>query len=106
MRILALIIAIIGAIITIIFTIFPVGNLTVFPALITIICGLILIRLHKSENRSNSIPKIIIGIALLGAIISSTKAMLTEDIIVNDKEFELKEQKSKTDAIKDLEELE
>lgn len=106
MKLLALIIAIIGAIITIVFTIFPVGSLTVFPALITIICGFILYRLYKQENKSTNFPKLIMAIALISALISISRNVLTDDVIVNDIEMEQREEKSKNDAVKDLEELE
>ncbi|MFD0962587.1 hypothetical protein [Pseudofulvibacter geojedonensis] len=106
MRLLALIIAIIGLIITIAFTIFPVGSLTIFPAIITLVCGFILYRLNKHDERSTLFPKIIIGLALVSALISISKNVLIDDTIDNDIEMEQREKKSKQDAVKDLEELE
>lgn len=106
MRLLALIIAVIGVIITVAFTISPIGSLTLFPALITLICGFILFRLNKLENKSTSLAKIVMGIALTCSVIAISKDLLTEDVIVQDTELKQREKESKNDAIKDLEELE
>lgn len=106
MRLLALLIAIIGLIITVVFTIFPVGSLTIFPAIITLICGFILYRLNKHVDKSTMLPKVIIGLALVSALVSISKNVLTDDTIENDIEMEQREEKSKNDAVKDLEELE
>ncbi len=69
MRLLALLIAIIGLIITVVFTIFPVGSLTIFPAIITLICGFILYRLNKHVDKSTMLPKVIIGLALVSTVL-------------------------------------
>ncbi len=106
MRILALIIAVTGCIITIAFTFFPIGNLTVFPAFITIVCGFILLKLNKQEALSTKLPKILIGIAFIGALISMSRSVLVKDEVVKDIQFEQRKEKSKKEAIKDLEELE
>jgi len=106
MKILALIIAVLGCIITIAFTIFPIGNLTVFPAFITIICGFILLKLYNQEGKSTNLPKILIGIAFIGALISMSRSVLTTDAIEDDIQFEQREQKSEKEAVKDLEDLE
>ncbi len=106
MKILALIIAVLGCIITIAFTIFPIGNLTVFPAFITIICGFIVLKLYNQEGLSTKLPKVLIGIAFVGALISMSRSVLTTDEVVKDIQFEQRKEKSEKDAVKDLEDLE
>ncbi len=106
MKTLALIIAIIGCVITIAFTIFPIGNLTVFPAFITIICGFILLKLSEQDGTSTKLPKILIGIAFIGALISMSRSVLTTDAIEKDVQFEQREENSEQEAVKDLEDLE
>lgn len=106
MKLLTSIIAIIGLIITIAFTIFPIGNLTLFPAIITVICGIILFKIHKRDHINLLFPKVIIGLAVIGAVISICKAVLISDTIAEDQHFEQRQEQSNEDAVKDLEELE
>ncbi len=106
MKLLTSIIAIIGILITIVFTIFPIGSLTVLPAIITILCGIILLKTYKKENASPLFPKLIIGLAAIGAIISIGKAILVSDTVAEDQNFELRQEKSNKEAIEDLEGLE
>jgi len=106
MKLLTSIIAILGIIITIAFTIFPIGNLTIFPALITILCGVILLKLYKKECSNTMFPKVIIGLAVVGALISSSRALLTSDKIAEDINFEQRQEKSSQESVQDLEGLE
>lgn len=106
MKLLTTIIAIIGLIITIAFTIFPIGSLTIFPAVVTIICGVILLKLYAKENNNSMLPKLIIGLAVIGAIISLGRSLLTTDVVAEDKTFEQRQEQSNQDAIEELEELE
>lgn len=106
MKLLTSIIAIIGMLITIAFTVFPVGNLTIFPALITILCGNVLLNIYKKEGNNTLFPKIVIGIAAVGAIISICRSVLITDTIATDESFEIRQEKSNEDAVKELEELE
>lgn len=106
MKLIALIVAIVGGLITIAFTIFPIGNLTIFPAFITIICGFILLKLYNQDHLSTKLPKILITIAFIGALVSMSRAVLNTDEIEDDVKFELREKESKKEAVKELEELE
>jgi len=106
MKLLTSIIAVLGIIITIAFTIFPIGNLTIFPALITVLCGIILLKLYKKEGSSTMFPKVIIGLAIIGALISSGRALLTTDKIEEDLKFEQRQEKSNQEAVDELEGLE
>jgi len=106
MKLLTSIIAVLGIIITIAFTIFPIGNLTIFPAIITILCGIILYKIYDKEGNNTIFPKIIIGIAILGALISSGRALLTTDKIAEDLRFEQRQEKSNQEAVDELEGLE
>lgn len=106
MKLIALIVAIIGSIITIAFTVFPIGNLTIFPAFITVICGFILLKLYNQEQQSTKLPKVLITIAFIGALVSMSRAVLNTDEIEEDVKFELREKESEKEAVKELEGLE
>ena len=106
MKLLTAIIAVLGIIITITFTIFPIGNLTLFPAIITILCGVILYKIYDKEGHNTLFPKFIIGIAILGALISSGRALLTADKIEEDLIFEQRQEKSNQESVDELEGLE
>jgi hypothetical protein len=105
MKLLTSIIAIIGIIITIVFTIFPIGYLTIFPAIITVLCGVILYKIYKGENGNTLFPKLIIGLALVGALISISRSLFTSDTIADDQKFEQRQEKSSQEAVNDLEDL-
>jgi len=106
MKLLTSIIAVLGIIITIAFTIFPIGNLTIFPALITVLCGIILLKLYKKEGNNTIFPKIIIGLAVVGALVSIGRSALTSDKVAPDVQFEERQEKSNQEAVDDLEGLE
>jgi hypothetical protein len=106
MKLLTTIIAVIGLIITIAFTIFPIGNLTIFPAIVTALCGVILFKIYKKEDSNLLFPKLIIGLAVVGAVVSICRAVLVSDAIAEDQKFEQRQEKSNEDAVKDLEGLE
>ena len=106
MKLLTTIIAVIGLIITIAFTIFPIGNLTIFPAIITALCGIILLKVYNKESRNTLFPKLIIGLAVIGAVISICRSVLVSDTIAEDQKFELRQEKSNEEAVEDLEGLE
>ena len=106
MKILTTIIAILGLIITIVFTIAPIGNLIIFPSIITILSGLLLFKIYNKENKNTIIPKIIIGTAILGTLISFGRTLFSTDNVAVDEKFEKRQEKSSNQAIKDLEGLE
>ena len=106
MKLLTSIIAVLGIIITIALTITPVGNLTIFPAIITILCGVILYKIYKKDGNNTVFPKFIIGIAILGVLISSGKALLTTDKVADDQKFKQRQEKSNQENVEDLEGLE
>jgi len=106
MKLLTSIIAILGVIITIAFTIFPIGNLTIFPAIITILCGVILYKIYDKEGSNTMFPKVIIGLAIVGALVSIGRSALTSDKVAPDVQFEERQEKSNKEAVDDLEGLE
>jgi len=106
MKLLTSIIAVLGILITIVLTITPVGMLTVIPAIITILCGVILYKICNKEGSNTIFPKFIIGIAILGALISSGRALLTTDKVADDQKFEQRQEKSNQENVEDLEDLE
>jgi len=84
----------------------PIGILTVIPALITIFCGLILLKLYKNEGSNTMFPKVIIGLAIVGAIVSIGRSALTSDKVAPDVQFEERQEKSNQEAVDELEDLE
>ena len=106
MKLLTSIIAVLGILITIALTIMPIGMLTAIPALITIICGIILLKLYQKEGSNTMFPKIIIGLAIVGALVSIGRATLTSDKVATDVQFEERQEKSNQEAVDDLEGLE
>lgn len=106
MKLLTSIIAILGIIITIALTIMPIGVLTVIPALITVLCGIILLKQYKKEGSNTMFPKVIIALAVVGALVSVGRAALTSDKVAKDAQFEERQEDSNKEAVDDLEGLE
>ena len=106
MRIFALVLASLSLLITIAFTIVPVGNIIIFPSIITIICAFIAFRIGLKEKSKVGFARLLMIVAFISLVTSIVRTHLTEDIIVEDQQFIEREEKSKDDAVKELEELE
>ena len=69
-------------------------------------CGVILLKLYKKEGSNTIFPKVIIGLAVVGALVSIGRAVLTSDKIAEDTKFEQRQEKSNQEAVEELEGLE
>ena len=90
-------------IISIGFTILPLGTLALIPILFALLVGFLLF--FKSKNENKTFPRIIIIISAISLLTVIGKAVLIKDKVVTDKQFELKKEESKKEDIKDLEGL-
>ena len=95
----------IGAILGLIFSFLPISNLAIFPAIIGLLLGLIAYTKLKKQGQNFTFAKIVIILSLLAILISTSKQLFIKNKVVEDTEFNQKTEKSKQDAVKDLEEL-
>lgn len=101
------IIAIIGALLGILFSFLPLFELAIFPATIALILGLIAFYASKKQNYSFGFSRIVVILALLALLISAGKQLFTNNELNEEtqKELQQKEQESEEDAIKELDDL-
>lgn len=99
------VLGLIGAILGVVFAFLPISNLAVIPASIGLFLGLIAFLRSKKEGKT-SFPRVVMLIALLAIIVSVGKQLIFTDEVKEDTEFIEKTDKSKEDAVKEIEELE
>ncbi|MFD0861673.1 hypothetical protein ACFQ1M_05610 [Sungkyunkwania multivorans] len=97
---------VIAAVLTIILSFLPLGTITMLPALVTIIVGILAFMLSKSANKNLNAPKFIIIAGLLASFVTISKVVFFENKVAKDEQFELREQESEQKAVEELEELE
>ena len=103
MRLFLIISAIIFAVLSLTFTILPLGTIAFLPVVLTLIFSLL--AFLKSNDKQKILPRIILIISVLNLLVVVGKIVLIKDKVVNDKQFELKKEESKKEDIKDLEGL-
>lgn len=100
-----IIFGVIAAVFATILSVLPVSNLTIFPALAALICGLIAYFLSK---KTGSVSKMIPFVFLLTTVslsISFYKAVFIKSEVTNTEELINKEDESKQEAMEELEGL-
>lgn len=103
MRKVFIILAVLFVLIGIVFVILPMGTMGVLPTgLALIFSGL---AFYISEAAARKFPKWLLIISALLLVIVIAKAMMPDEVAA-DTEFEQKKIESKTEDLKDLEELE
>ncbi len=95
--------AIVFAIISLLFTVLPLGTIAFLPVVLTLILSLL--AFLKSKDKQKILPKIILIISFLNLLVVVGKVVLIKDKVETDKQFELKKEESKKEDIKDLEGL-
>jgi len=103
MRLFLIISSIVFAVLSLIFTILPLGTIAFLPVVLTLIFSLL--AFLKSNDKQKILPRIILIISVLNLLVVVGKIVLIKDKVVNDKQFELKKEESKKEDIKDLEGL-
>ena len=103
MRKLFVILAIFFAVLGIAFTILPLATIALLPIGLAMILSFIAIQ--KSKLTQKKLPKIILFISALTLLVVIGKVVFVKDVVVSDKQFELKKEESKKEDIKDLEGL-
>lgn len=103
MRKLFIISAVFFSALGIIFTILPLGTIAILPIGIALILSFLSVL--KSEINHRKLPKLILFISALTLLVMIGKVVFVKDVIVSDKQFELKKEESKKEDIKDLEGL-
>ncbi|MFC6878080.1 hypothetical protein ACFQZF_05715 [Flavobacterium myungsuense] len=104
MRKLCIGLAILFAILGIVFAVLPMGTLALLPIGLALIFAFI--AFIQSDINQKSLPKWILVVAGLTLIIVIGKVTLVEDEVAKDEQFEQKKVESKLEDLKDLEDIE
>jgi hypothetical protein len=96
--------ALLFAILGIVFAVLPMGTLALLPIGLALIFAFI--AFIQSDINQKSLPKWILVVAGLTLIIVIGKVSLVEDEVAKDEQFEQKKVESKLEDLKDLEDLE
>ena len=101
------VLAVIAAVLGILFSFLPLYELAIFPATIALVFGLISYYSAKKQQLSFYFARIVIIISLVSILISVSKQLFSSNEINEDtqQELKLKEDQSEEDAVKELEEL-
>ncbi len=103
MRKILIILSIFFTLISIIFTVFPLGTIALLP----IVVGLLIsfLAFQKSSTEQRKILRILIAIIAISMLVVVAKLVLIKDKVASDKQFEIKKEESKKEDIKELEGL-
>lgn len=99
------ILAIITSILAVILAVLPVSNLAVFPGLAALIFGILAFYLSKKTGDVKKIIHFTFFLTIIALALTTYKSIYTKTEVVNTEEFVEKEEKSKEEAIEELEEL-
>ncbi|HRZ97086.1 MAG TPA: hypothetical protein P5084_05980 [Paludibacter sp.] len=103
MRKLFIILSIIFAVLGIIFTILPMGNIALFPVGIAVLFSVLAVIYSKNNNKK--VPKLILIASSVLFLSVIGKEVFIKDKVAYDQQFNEKKQESKQEAQKELEGL-
>ncbi|MGC6430791.1 MAG: FUSC family protein [Jejuia sp.] len=99
------ILALISALLAIMFSVLPISNLAIFPALAALVFGLLAFYLSKKTGQVKKIIQFSFFLTIIALGITTYKAVFTETKVGNTEELVEKEEASKEEAIEELEGL-
>ena len=99
------ILAIVASAIAIIFSVLPISNLAIFPAIIALICGLIAFYLSKKSGHVKKIIQFTFLLTAMALSITIYKALFIRAEVSNNEALEATETKLEGEAIEELEKL-
>lgn len=99
------ILALIAAIIAIIFSVLPISNLAIFPAVGAISFGFFAFYLSKKTGEVKKIIQFTFLLTIMALGITTYKALFTKPVVVNTDVLDAKETQFEEEAIQELEEL-
>ena len=99
------ILAIITSITAIIFSVLPISNLAIIPAIAALIFGLTAFYLSKKTGHVKKIIQFTFFLTIIALAITTYKSIFNKTEVANIEILEAKETKSEAEAIEELEEL-
>ncbi|MFD0990922.1 FUSC family protein [Mariniflexile jejuense] len=100
------ILAIIASVFAILFSVLPISNLAIFPAIAALIFGVTAFYLSKKAGQVKKIIQFTFILTIIALSITTYKAIFTKTIVENTDVLDAKETQFEEDAIEELEGLE
>ena len=104
MKKLFLIFAVLFLLLSIVFTILPMGTIAFFPICLALIFSLLVLK--KSEENNRMLPNWLLTLSAICSFVVVLKVVFIKDNVEVDKKFEQQKVETKIEAKKELEELE
>ncbi|KAA5823569.1 DUF3810 domain-containing protein [Algibacter amylolyticus] len=99
------ILALIASIFAVIFSVLPISNLAIFPAIAALIFGIIAFYLSKKEGQVKKIIKFTFLLTIVALALTTYKAVFTTTEIADTEAIEAKEVKLEEESLEELEDL-
>ncbi|MEP3838492.1 MAG: FUSC family protein [Algibacter sp.] len=99
------ILALIASIFSVIFSVLPISNLAIFPAIAALIFGIIAFYLFKKSGQTKKIIQFTFLLTIVALAVTTYKAIFTTTEIANTDAIEAKEVKLEEASIEELEGL-
>lgn len=106
MKLLLTIIGFISAILGLVLSILPFGNIALIPIVIAFICGIVLIRQSKNQQSNKLTIKLIFLITIVGLGMTLYRGIFDENVVEDDIETINRDQQSEDEALEELEDIE
>ncbi len=103
MKLLFTFLALLTSVLAIVFSVLPISNLAIFPALAALFFSIVAFYLSKKAGRVKKIIPFTIILTAMALSITAYKWAFTKTEVINTKSFEIKEDKLEKEAIKELE---
>ena len=100
------ILAIIASVFAILFSVLPISNLAIFPAIAALIFGIIAFYLSKKAGQVKKIIQFTFLLTIIALSITTYKAVFTKTIVENTDVLDAKETQFEEAAIEELEGIE
>ena len=84
MRLLLIILGSISAIIGLVLSILPFGNIAIIPIVIAFICGLLAFNISKKEQHNTLVVKLIFLVTIIGLGLTIYRSIFDENVVEDD----------------------
>ena len=99
------ILALIASILAVIFSVLPISNLAIFPAIAALIFGLVAFYLSKKTGQVKKIIQFTFLLTIMALAVTTYKSIFTTTEVTNTEAIEATETKLEEASIEELEEL-
>lgn len=99
------ILALIASIVAVIFSVLPISNLAILPAIFSLVFGVIAFYLSKKKGSIKKIIQFTFFLTIAALALTTYKSIFTATEVVDTKLIEAKETKLEEESIKELENL-